>query len=236
MTKTVAIHQPNFFPWLGYFAKIATSDFFVFYDDVQFPKTGGTWSNRVKLLINSEPRWLTAAIDRAYQGTRAIHEMCFLEQNPWREKTIRAIELNYKKHPFYHESMDVVAPLLLSSENNIAEYNIHAVRTIVQHLGGCTGKLLRSSTIPHGGHSNQRLCSLTHALGADTYMCGGGADGYQDADVFNAAGIRLRYQAFIHPRYIQYNNAEFVPGLSIIDALMNVGAKETARLIGMLHE
>ena len=51
MSKVVAIHQPNFFPWLGYFDKILKSDEFVFFDDCQFPKKGGAWCNRVKLLI-----------------------------------------------------------------------------------------------------------------------------------------------------------------------------------------
>ena len=82
MNKTVAIHQPNFFPWMGYFEKISRSDVFVFFDDVQFPKKGGSWSNRVKLLVSEEARWVTAAIDRSYSGTRTIREMFFLDNNP----------------------------------------------------------------------------------------------------------------------------------------------------------
>ena len=77
MNRVVAIHQPNFFPWLGYFDKIARSDVFIFLDDVQFPKTGGVWSNRVKILIGGEARWSTAPIDRSFTGTRKICEMHF---------------------------------------------------------------------------------------------------------------------------------------------------------------
>ena len=57
--KTVGIHQPNFFPWLGYFNKLAHADEFVFLDSVQFSKAAGTWSNRVRLQIHGEPRWVT---------------------------------------------------------------------------------------------------------------------------------------------------------------------------------
>ncbi len=100
MNKTVAIHQPNFFPWLGYFAKIANSDVFVLLDDVQFPKKGGSWSNRVKLIISGETRWVTAAIDRKYHGTRTNRGMSFLQDITWREKSLKSIESKYNHHPF----------------------------------------------------------------------------------------------------------------------------------------
>jgi hypothetical protein len=221
--KSVAIHQPNFFPWLGYFAKIATSDTFVFFDDVQFPKTGGVWSNRVKLLIGDEARWATAAIDRNYHGTRTIREMHFLADNPWREKLLKSIEGYYRSHPAYTETIEVVAPLLLSYESNVAEYNILAVTTIAQHLGLDTHKLYRSSDLLHEGSSNELLCSITRVVGGSIYVCGGGADGYQDEAVFNARGVTLRHQSFVHPIYPQRGRKDFVAGLSIIDAAMNLG-------------
>jgi hypothetical protein len=224
MAKIVAIHQPNFFPWLGYFAKIARSDYFIFFDDVQFPKTGGAWSNRVKLLVGGEARWVTAAIDRNYHGTRTIREMSFLADNPWREKSLKSIESNYRRHPYYNETMELISPLLRSPETNIAEYNIQAITAVVHHLGLDTGKLIRSSSLHHEGNSNELLCSITQLVGGDTYMCGGGADGYQDETIFSAAGVALLYQNFQHPIYRQIASKDFVAGLSIIDALMNVGA------------
>ena len=84
MKHIVAIHQPNFFPWLGYFDKISKADSFVFLDDIQFPKKGGSWSNRIKLFISGDVRWVTAAINRDYSGTRNINEMEFLTNNPSR--------------------------------------------------------------------------------------------------------------------------------------------------------
>ena len=223
MNKTVAIHQPNFFPWLGYFAKIASSDVFIFFDDVQFPKTGGVWSNRVKLMISGEARWVTAAIDRNYHGTRTILEMNFLSDISWREKSLKSIESNYSRHPFYNETMDTVAPLLLNPDANIAEYNIQAITAIVHRLGLDTDKLKRSSTLSHEGSSNELLCSLTQLVGGDTYICGGGAEGYQDEAVFNKCGVTLSHQSFVHPVYPQRGHKDFVAGLSIIDAVMNLG-------------
>ena len=231
MGKTVAIHQPNFFPWLGYFAKIASSDVFIFFDDVQFPKTGGTSSNRVKLLISDESRWVTAAIERNYHGTRTIQEMTYQATVQWREKLLKTIETNYRRHPLYNETMDLIAPLLLSPEANIAEYNIRAITAIVHRLGLDTDKLKRSSTLPHEGSSNELLCSLTQLVGGDTYMCGGGADGYQDEAVFNERGVKLRHQSFVHPIYPQRGREDFVAGLSIIDAAMNLGWTVVGKLL-----
>jgi hypothetical protein len=82
--RLVAIHQPNFFPWLGYFDKLARADVFILLDDAQYPKTGGTWSNRVQLLINEKPAWVTVPVVRSYHGVRQIREMRIDEQRPWR--------------------------------------------------------------------------------------------------------------------------------------------------------
>jgi hypothetical protein len=232
MTKTVAIHQPNFFPWLGFFAKIAASDAFVFFDDVQFPKTGaGVWTNRVKLLLSDDARWATAAIDRNYHGVRTIREMHFLADNPWREKLLKSMEFNYRRHPCYTETMELVVPLLLNQESNIAEYNIHSVTTITERLGLNTQKLHRSSDLLHEGSSNELLCSITLTLGGSIYLCGGGADGYQDESIFKKRGVRLHHQNFVHPTYLQRDRAEFIPGLSIIDALMNLGLLGVRKLL-----
>ena len=224
MGKRVAIHQPNFFPWLGYFDKIARADIFIFLDDVQFPKKGGSWSNRVKIVMNGAASWASAAIDRDYHGTRNINQMNFLDTNPWRWKIFRSMEANYRKHPHYKGTMDVVEPLLKNPEANIAAYNIQAVTALAQHLGLDTTKMRHSSDLPGTGHSNELLCSLTQAVGGGAYMCGGGADGYQDESVFKASDIQLVRQEFAHPIYPQAGVDKFVPGLSIVDALMNHGA------------
>lgn len=221
--KVVTIHQPNFFPWLGLFSKIARSDVFIFLDDVQYQKTGGSWSNRVRLLISNEARWATAAVDRSYKGKRNINEMRFLTDSPWRTKLCKSIEESYRRHPFFDETMQLVRPLLLNTESNVATYNIIAVTEIAIRLGLQTNRIFKSSELPHSGSSNQLLCSLTHAVGGTAYMCGGGAEDYQDETVFAASGIELQFQKFIHPRYSQRGKADFVSGLSVIDAAMNIG-------------
>ena len=234
MNCIVAIHQPNFFPWLGYFDKIACCDAFVILDDVQFPRTGaGAYSNRVKVFISGEPRWVTAPISRNHSGVRNINEMEFSADQPWRDKILRTIEMNYKKATFFEEMFSFVEVLINNSENNIAEYNSKAVLSICEELGFRQDKLFWSSKLAHKGDSNELLVSLTKAVGGDTYMCGGGAGGYQDDAVFASAGIELKRQNFQHPEYPQHNSPPFQAGLSIIDVVANIGWAGTAELLGL---
>jgi hypothetical protein len=207
MSKIVAIHQPNFFPWLGYFDKIARSDVFIFLDDVQFPKTGGVWINRVKLLIGGEARWITAAIDRSYSGVKNIRDTCFLPMNPWREKMLKSLQISYGRHPFFEETIALLEPLVLNPECNIAEYNIHAIVKICEHLGINTNKFERSADIESSGESNELLISLTHSVEGNAYLCGGGADGYQNDDLFEQCAIRIIYQGFNPTVYKQRGHA-----------------------------
>ncbi len=229
--KVVAIHQPNFFPWLGFFDKIIRSDIFVFLDDVQFPKKGGAWANRVKLLIAGEARWVTAAIERNYSGTRSIQEMQFQSKTQWREKFLKSIEMNYRRHPFFEETIKVVESLVQNFDLNIAKYNIHAITCILRELGVNTEKLRCSSDFNVQENSNEMLCVLTSLNGGSIYMCGGGAEEYQDELVFVKHGLKLQYQNFSHPVYPQYNRNNFISGLSVIDAAMNLGWRGVGKML-----
>lgn len=231
MVKKIAIHQPNFFPWLGYFDKIARSDKFILLDDVQFSKTAGTYSNRVKLLIANDAKWVTAAVDRTYSGYRNINEMMFSDRPNWRSKTLKTILSNYNKHPHFEEVMGGIEPLLMNGDNNLSAYNSKAILTIADKLNLGVDKIVLSSDLDHEGSSNELLCSLTKAVGGTTYLAGGGADGYQDETVFSDQGLVLEEQNFIHPVYPQKGSTEFIGGLSIIDLLMNVGWEGSELLI-----
>lgn len=229
MSRVAAIHQPNFFPWLGYFHKIAHADVFVFLDDAQHTLTGANWSNRVRLLVGGEPRWVTAPVARPAHGTQRLDEVAWAAQ-PWRDKIAKTIALNYARAPFHDEAWAVLEPLLRNPEPRLAAYNMHAVRTLAAALRLDT-PLECASAFGLQSTANERLIELTRRVGCDTYLAGGGAAGYQDDALFAAAGLRLEYQAFHHPVHPQRSVGAFQPGLSIVDALMHCGFDRTRELL-----
>jgi hypothetical protein len=169
-----------------------------------------------------------------------VTSLCFLMmfsslKRAGREKMIKSIEANYRRHLFYHETMELIEPLLLSEQQNIAEYNIKIVTSIAERLHIRTDKICRSSTLVHEGSSNELLCSITALVGGSQYMCGGGADGYQEEHIFTEHGIALKHQNFIHPTYQQRNHEQFMGGLSVIDAAMNLGWDGVKTLLDFLE-
>ena len=229
--KIVGIHQPNFFPWLGYFNKIFKSDIFVILDDVQFPKKGGSWSNRVKIIISGKSNWLTAPIVRNYSGVKNINEMEFNNSAKWKEKISKTIEVNYKKAPFYFEVEEFIMNLILNSENNISKYNLKLIFHICKVLDIDFKKIILSSNISHKGASNELLVSIIKELKANIYLSGDGANEYLDKIIFQQSNISVKYLNYKQMNYDQYNSNKFISGLSIIDVLMNLGFEKSKKLL-----
>ena len=141
------------------------------------------------------------------------------------------MDASYRRCPHFPETMAIIEPLILNAESNIAEYNIQAVTRLAEKLGLRCDKIQRSSNLKKEGSSNELLCSITKTMGGDTYMCGGGAQGYQDDNLFIKRGVKLIYQNFQQFEYPQFGQEHFVPGLSVIDALMNLGFDDVRKLI-----
>ena len=227
----VAIHQPNFLPWLGYFDKLARADFFVLLDDVQFPKKGGTWVNRVRMLTGGgEAGWATVPVDRSYHGVRAINEMRIDDSRPWRQKLLTTIRTSYAKSPAFAEVFPLAERLLENSGPELAVLNENAIRVIADSIGLKETKLVRSSELETTGHATDLLIEIVAALGGGVYLCGAGSEEYLEPPKFEQAGIDLRMQEFRHPGYAQRGD-EFVEGLSVLDALMSCGFSGVRELL-----
>jgi hypothetical protein len=219
-----AIHQPNYFPWLGYFDKIKKCDKFVILDDVQFPKKGGAWMNRVAINVGGEKSWLSAPIVRP-SGLWRINETEFQGTN-WRDKTKKTLQANYAKSRHFKDYVDFVFSLIDFPSSQLVEYNLNAISGICSLFDiDFKDKAVLASSLDISSMATQRLIDICKTLGCETYMAGGGA-GYMDIDLFKRHGIKLTYQNFIHPVYEQHKTVDFIEGLSIIDYLFNRGREK----------
>jgi len=227
----VAIHQPNFFPWLGYFDKIVRADIFVFLDTVQMPLTGSGYANRVAILASGKEQSLQMPVARGSQTREKLLTTPIAGLPNWREKLIRTVQQSYARAPFSEEALPILSSLILNDAEFVGPYNERAVRTISKLLGISDSKFRRASDLEISGRSNDLLISIVKSAGGNIYMAGGGASGYQDDSLFEKAGLVVTYQRFVHPLYSQTNSKRFVPGLSIIDALMNLGLEGTRSLL-----
>jgi hypothetical protein len=226
----VGIHQPNFFPWLGYFDKLWRADVFVMLDDVQFSKTGGNWCNRVRLLEGGKPIWKTVPVRRATLGRQPIHSVAIADDVFWRAKLLNALRTNYAPAAFFGEVMPVVTDLINHPTSSLCEFNLHAIGVLLARIGAGGKRIVRQSELGISDQATTLLVKLITAVGGRTYLCGGGSQGYLEPELFSRAGIELEYQRFQHPVYPQRSHA-FVEGLSIIDALMHCGFAEVGAIV-----
>lgn len=231
----VTIHQPDMLPWLGLFNKIDKADLWVILDHTtNNPRDAAFWGRRVKILMNGVGKWLSLPLkrpDTAGVIGIPIYEMEFNNAEPKiYQDALRSVELNYKRTPFFKDVFPIVENFMLSSEMNMSIRNQSFMFQIMELLEINT-PVCYSSQMNCQEASTALLVEILKIQKGTTYLCGGGAGGYQQDELFHQAGIAVNYNSFKHPVYPQLNSKEFVPGLSIIDALMNAGIAETKKLI-----
>jgi hypothetical protein len=208
---------------LGYFNKILLSDRFVILDQVQFQKTGGGWSNRVQLVIGGKADWATMPIIRSYHGVLPYDQVEINDATGWREKFLRTMQMNYARTPYFQLTMSFLQPLVEYPTRYLADFNLNAIKAIMLALDLPLSKLTMQSKLDVTGSATDLLVSIVKGVNGSSYLCGGGTAGYQEDEKFSRAGIKLIYQNFQHPLYSQKGISSFIPGLSIIDGLMNCG-------------
>jgi len=217
-------------PWMGYFKKIMASDVFVFLDDVQIQKKAGSWTNRVKVLNAGEPKWLTVPIVRASGTTQNINVTEFAQPD-WGSRCQKILDVAYRKAPFHKEIMALMETIFQFSPQYLSEFNENSVKKIFDFLQLSTPRMVKSSQFAVSATSTERLIQLVLLLEGDEYLCGDGSAGYLDSEKFASANIRVTFQNHRETPYFQLNAPEFVPGLSIVDALMMVGPKAVQELL-----
>lgn len=229
--KIVAVHQPNFLPWLGYFDKMQRSEIFILYDDCPLSKP--SWTTRVKIKGQGEAAWLTVPVVSKKHSPREIRAIEINDQKPWRRKTERTLIQRYGKAPCFDEAADLVFPVLRDMSNEkLADLNISLLERLVNALGIVTQCVRSSSFGQSEARGTGRLVELVRAVDGDCYLCGDGSAEYFKSESFADANLEIAYLNFQSPQYRQTGQGEFVAGLSIFDVVAEMGVTGAAALLG----
>ena len=216
-----AIHQPTFFPWLGYFDKIKRSDVLIFLDRAAWQKSGSSmnsWCNRVKMNVSGIASWVSIPVVRDH-GVQPIHTVRIDHSRPWRDSLRKLIEINYRKSRNFADVFPFVDRLIAFEADLVADFNVNAITAIASRLGFST-RYVRESNLPETKLlANERLVKLVQMVGAQSYLYGAGSVGYLDTMSFATAGIDLVPQDFTPEPYGLRDR--YIPGLSVIDYFMN---------------
>lgn len=221
-TRTLAVLQPGYLPWLGFFEQVKRATVFVVYDDVQFDKNG--WRNRNRIKGNSGPIWLTVPVHSS--TTKKISEVRIDNKLPWRRKHLSSIELNYKKAMYYEVYIPRLREIFAQDWELIAELDMVLIEQFCKWLGIET-TLVRSSSLQVVGDRNGKLVNLCKSFNCQRYFSGASAKDYLDLNLFSFNGIEVEWQDFKHPVYPQMFG-EFMPFLSVLDLLLNCGPESKA--------
>jgi len=227
----VAIHQPNFIPWIGYFHKMANCDIFVLLDDVQLPR-GKSIANRNLIKTSQGPKWLTIPVVKRSQLI-LLKDAEIMVDNKWQKKHLKTIKFSYQKALFFNDYIKEIESVYSKNWTNLCNLNKALIKLIKELLGINTELVLSSEITPSDLKGKEKIFAILEKLKADIYLSGLGAGSkrYILPDEFKAKKINLVFQDFTHPIYPQLWG-EFIPNLSIVDLLFNCGPDSLKILLG----
>lgn len=212
-------HQPVYLPWLGLFHKIALSDTFCIFDDVQYLKKD--WNNRNRIKTNPEAVWLTVPVLTSGHREKSIREIEINNATGWRKKHWKTMLLAYKKAPYFSRYADFFEDLYMREWDNLVKLNDHILLYLLDVLG-INVEIRRASDEKFEGTKSSLILDMCKKLGADVYIFGALGKDYAEVDRFEQRGIHVYFQDYVHPEYAQLHG-KFIPYLSIVDLLFNCG-------------
>ena len=239
----LAIMQPYFFPYIGYFQLINAVDKFIVYDDVNFIKRG--WINRNQILMNHSYKSLITVPLKHKSSFLKIREIEIDNSDNWRKKLLKILEYNYKKAPFFNEIFPILNIIINFNTNLLSEFNINSIKELCKYLEIKT--FIQSNTQKYQDIENYlcdynksinkpidtkvvRILEICKKENANIYINPiGGIELYNKED-FKKNGLELFFLKTLDIRYKQFNN-EFIPNLSIIDVMMFNSVDEINKML-----
>jgi len=222
----IAVLQPGYLPWLGFFDQEMSVDIFVLYDDVQYDRRG--WRNRNRLKTPDGPKWLSVPVIQKGKYDQLICDVLIDNDRPWRKKHLGTIETFYKKAPYFDTLYPQFEEILHQNHEHLSCLDIDIIKWMNLNAGIETPIKL-SSELGVDGVKSERLLGICKSLNADEYYSGAAARHYLDIAAFSEAGVEVYYQEYVHPTYPQLHG-DFISHLSALD-LMMVALPQMSKII-----
>lgn len=224
----VSIHQPHFFPWLNYFNKIVNSDVFVVLDDVQFRRR--YFQNRAKIKVADKEQWITVPLEKHSRST-LIKDMEII-QNKSYHNIAKTIENVYKRAPFFDVYFQEIEHVLSKEFHSLNDLNIALLKLLLKILE-IDVPIYKSSELGiQANEPNERLLKICLHFKATKYIAGKGGKNYMDKSMFGDNGIEILWQDYPNSTFTyEQLGTNFIPGLSVLDLLFNIGTEQTKKFI-----
>lgn len=230
MSKKISMHQPHFFPWLGYLDKISKSDIFVFLDLVQLEKGSKMYRN-IFSTISGEPKFLTIPYIKKGYLDKPYNEILINEDINWRETHKNFILNNYKKSDYFYEIFPILEEFYEKKIDNLSEITIESTKILLKLFNINTEVILQSELIDNSYlFSNEMIIDLCKKTKSTDYLSGIGAKKYIDELIFEKENINIKYQNFKEIKYNKYHKGEFLKDISSLDMLFNIGIDESRKM------
>ena len=218
------IHQPDFFPWLGLFNKIAKTDNFIVLDNVQAPG-GKSWLTRNRLLYNGEVKWLSIPI---HKKKIAIMDLDIAFKLNFQRKHLGFIRSSYGKARFFKKVYPLFEEIYSKEFIKLISFNLNAIKLILKELQIKTNISYASDYVgknfPPLLSGNDLILEIAKKSNTTHYLSGNGCKEFINPKSFEDEGIKFEFQNFTNKTYIQTGSQDnFIPQLSIIDCLFNNG-------------
>ncbi|MDR7119170.1 WbqC family protein [Rheinheimera soli] len=225
----VAIMQPYFLPYLGYWQLLVASDVFVLYDNIQFTKKG--WFHRNNILLNGEKKLFTLPLKQGSDYLNVVERYLADDAGQAISKILAQIKQSYRKAPYFDAAYPVIEQCFLCPQTNLFYFTEHSIRLLCQFLG-IERTIIRSSdiAIDHSLRSEAKVIALCQALGAKRYINAIGGLELYNKNTFQHAGLELCFLQSHVPGYRQFD-ADFVPYLSVIDLIMFTSQQQLKEML-----
>lgn len=212
----IVISQSMLFPWVGMLEQVKQADVFVHYDDVQFSK--GSFVNRVQLKWPSGAKWLTVPLANLHLGQR-INEVKPANTASWKQQHYELLHKSFANAPYAKEALMIAEKVYSTEYEDIGSLSRASLLALARYFElDRSTQFVDVTSLNIGGSSSERVFNIVKTLAGTRYITGHGAANYLDHQLFEQAGIDVRYMEYQRKPYPQdYGNFNpYVTGLDLV--------------------